>query len=75
MGKKKNEPLTHEEDPILKCGDVARQIGVHRTTVWRWAQSGLLESIRMPENHVGVRKSAVNEILRVSAFFKNKRVE
>jgi excisionase family DNA binding protein len=75
MSKKKSEPLTHEQDPILSCGEVGRQIGVHRTTVWRWAQTGLLESIRMPGNQVGVRKSKVNDILRASNFFKNKRVE
>lgn len=72
--KKKNEPLTHEEDPILKCGEVARQIGVHRTTVWLWVKTGLLEGIRMPNGHVGVRQSTVNEVLRASAFFKDKQV-
>lgn len=73
--KKKTEPLpSHEEDPILKCGEVARQIGVHRTTVWLWAKTGILEAIRMPNNHVGVRQSTVNEVLRVSASFKDKQV-
>ncbi len=69
-------PMTSdEEDPILKCGEVARQIGVHRTTVWLWARTGILEAIRMPNNHVGVRQSTVNEVLRVSARFSEKQVE
>ena len=72
--KKKSEPLTHEEDPILKCGEVGRQIGVHRSTIHRWVTTGLLEGIRMPNHHIGVRKSKVNEILKVSAFFKHKQV-
>ena len=73
--KKKTEPLTHEEDPILNVGEVGRQLGIHRSTVWRWAQTGLLVAIRMPNNHIGVRKSEVNKILKASAFFKDKQVE
>ena len=73
--KKKNEPLTHEEDPILNVGEVGRQLGVHRSTIWRWAQTGLLEAIRMPGNRVGVRRSEVNKILVASAFFKDKQVK
>ena len=75
--KKKSDPPTHEEDPILSCGDVGRQLGKHRTTIWRWVTTGLLEAVRMPGNpgQVGVRKSEVNKILEASAFFKDKRVE
>ena len=76
--KKKSDPLTHQEDPILKCGQVADQIGVHRSTIHRWVISGLLEGIRMPgkqNHHIGVRKSEVNKILKASAFFKDKQVE
>ena len=76
--KKTDEPLTHEEDPILKCGEVGRQIGVHRSTVHRWVMSGLLEGLRLPgkqNHHIGVRKSEVNKILRASAFFKDKQVK
>ena len=73
--KKKNEPLTHEEDPILKCGEVGRQLGIHRTTIWLWAKTGLLEALRMPNGHVGVRQSEVNKILAASAFFKDKQVK
>lgn len=73
--KKKNEPLTHEEDPILKCGEVGRQLGIHRSTIWLWAKTGLLEALRMPNGHVGVRQSEVNKILRASAFFKDKQVK
>ena len=36
---------------------------------------GILEAIRMPNNHVGVRQSTVNEVLRVSASFKDKQVK
>lgn len=75
MATKKKEPLTHEEDPILKCGEVGRQLGVHRSTIHRWVMTGILKGIRMPGNHVGVRKSQVNEILRVSDFYKDKQVE
>ncbi len=73
--KKKTEPLTDEEDPILNVSEVGRQLGIHRSTVWRWAKTGLLEAIRMPSNHVGVRKSEVNKILAASAFFKDKQVK
>ena len=75
--KKKNEPLTHEDDPILSCGDVGRQLGKHRSTIWRWATSGLLEAVRMPgrPGQVGVRKSEVNKILEASAFFQDKQVK
>jgi predicted site-specific integrase-resolvase len=73
--KKKTEPLpSHEEDPILKCGEVGRQLGIHRSTIWLWAKTGLLEAIRMPNGHVGVRQSQVNKILKASAFFEDKQV-
>ena len=61
--KKKNEPPTHEEDPILTCAEVGRVIGKHRATIWRWCSDGSITAIRMPSNHFGVRKSEVNKIL------------
>ena len=66
--KKKSEPLTHEEDPILSCSEVGRAIGKHRTTIWRWCKDGLIKAHRMPSNHIGVRKSEVNKILAASAL-------
>ncbi len=68
VSKKKSEPLTHEEDPILTCGEVGRAIGKHRTTIWRWCNDGLITAIRMPNHHIGVRKSEVNKILAASAL-------
>ncbi len=73
--KKKSDPLTHEEDPFLSCSEVGRQINVHRTTIWRWATTGLLEAVRMPGNRICVRKSEVNKILKASAFFSDKQVK
>ena len=75
--KKSDEPLTHEQDPILSCGEVGRQLGKNRTTIWRWCNDGLLKAIRMPgkPGQVGVRKSEVNKILKAAAFFDDKQVE
>ena len=69
----KLDPLTHEEDPILSCSEVGRQIGKHRTTVWRWVQCGLIKGFPMPNHDIGIRKSEVNKILSASAL--DARVE
>jgi excisionase family DNA binding protein len=41
---------------LLSTGDVARELGVHRSTVWIWIRDGLLKSKRVGTT-VGVRRA------------------
>lgn len=65
-----DQPLTHEEDPILTLSEVGRQLGKHHTTIARWCHDGLLKALRIPGtvNIWGVRKSEVNKFLGASAL-------
>ena len=40
---------------LLSTGDVARELSVHRSTVWLWIKSGLLKSSKVGE-FIGVKR-------------------
>ena len=48
----------------MSSGDVARQLGVHGQTVARWADEGLLPSIRTAGGHRRYRREDVLEFMR-----------
>lgn len=62
----KDQP-THQEDPLMSTGDVARALGKHPATVLRWIQDGLLPYVRI-QGRFSVRKSEVNKLLAGSAI-------
>ncbi len=70
LKKAQDNPPTHEEDPFVPIGEVARQLGVHRNTVHRWINDGLLEAVKRPSELVSVRKSQINKFLGGSALTK-----
>lgn len=41
---------------LLSTGDVARELDVHRSTVWLWIKSGVLKSSKVGD-FIGVKKS------------------
>ena len=49
---------------LLSTGDVARELHVHRSTVWLWIRSGLLKSTRAA-NFIGVKKSDLDKFRAV----------
>lgn len=50
---------------LLSTGDVARELHVHRSTVWLWMKSGLLKSSKVGD-FVGVRRS---DLTRFQAMY------
>lgn len=66
----RQDPPTHQEDPILKLAEVARQLGRSPQTIARWCQDGLLKALPHPDGFgiLGVRKSEVNKFLGASAL-------
>lgn len=48
---KDNGAVTDTEIVLLTSGDVATMFGVDRTTVVRWATTGVLPCIRTPSGH------------------------
>jgi excisionase family DNA binding protein len=46
-----------ESDELLSTADVAKQLGVHRSTVWMWVKNGMLSSVRHGSFHGISRKS------------------
>lgn len=51
------------DEELLNVAQVARRAKVHRETVRRWAESGLIESIVLPSGHRRFRKAAVDAML------------
>lgn len=47
---------------LLSTGDVARELNVHRSTVWLWIKSDLLKSSRVGD-FVGVKRSDLAKFL------------
>lgn len=63
-----DDPLTHEDDPILNLSEVGRMIGKSPQTIGRWCQDGLLRCLPLPNGLRGVRKSEINKFLGGSAL-------
>jgi excisionase family DNA binding protein len=49
---------------LLSTGDVARELHVHRSTVWLWIKSKLLKSTRVGE-FIGVKRSDLDKFRAV----------
>jgi excisionase family DNA binding protein len=49
---------------LLSTGDVARELRVHRSTVWLWIKSKLLKSTRVGE-FIGVKRSDLDKFRSV----------
>jgi excisionase family DNA binding protein len=55
-------------DDLLTTNDVAELAGVSRTTVWRWAEEGLLPAaVTLPSGHRRFRRSDVEALLTPKA--------
>jgi excisionase family DNA binding protein len=53
---------THSEDPLLSFSEVGQQLGVTRTAVAQWAETGRLAYCRLPGGRRRVRQSVVDRI-------------
>jgi len=49
---------------LLSAGDVARELRVHRSTVWLWIKNGLMKSTRVGE-FIGVKRSDLKKFQSV----------
>jgi len=61
------EFVPHRLDPLLSLSEAGRLVGVSHTTIRRWIESGILESIRT-EVWTRVRKSDLIAVTGVAAF-------
>jgi len=59
--------ITVSSDDLISIAEAAKQLQVHHTTVWRWAQNGDLTAI-----HIG--KHILVPIMQVNAL-KEKRAK
>lgn len=57
---------------LLSTGDVARELHVHRSTVWLWIKSKLLKSTRMGE-FIGVKRSDLDKFRAVYRVGSKKK--
>jgi excisionase family DNA binding protein len=53
----------NDDERLLTPGDVRRSFGVTNRTVTRWAETGLLGSIRTPGGHRRYREAEVRALL------------
>ncbi|HSS09088.1 MAG TPA: helix-turn-helix domain-containing protein [Acidimicrobiales bacterium] len=55
------------DDDLLTTAEVADLAGVSRTTVWRWAEDGILPTaVELPSGHRRFRRSDVDALLAPS---------
>lgn len=59
---------THATDPILNQATVAAVLGVHKSTVHRWLETGAMLAVRNPKGILKVRKSTVLNFVRSSKW-------
>ena len=57
-------PNSFVEAKFLSTGQVATELGVHRSTVWSWIKSGLLKHT-VVGSHYGIRPKDVTRLLQV----------
>jgi excisionase family DNA binding protein len=57
-------PEQTEQDVWLSVADVAAELGMHPSTVRKWANEGALRGVRMGERQWRFRRSAVREFER-----------
>ncbi|RYD01467.1 hypothetical protein N752_29640 [Desulforamulus aquiferis] len=55
--------LGQSEDKLLTVTEVAKRLGVSRTTMWRWAKNGLLPVYQLPRGHIRIRESELEKFL------------
>jgi len=65
---------THAADPILNQATVASVLGVHKSTVHRWLETGAMLAVRNPKGILKVRKSTVLNFVRSSKWGDDKAV-
>lgn len=47
-------PTSFKRRGLLSSSDIAKRLGVHRTTVWHWIKSGMLRSVKVTPRFSGV---------------------
>lgn len=57
---------------LLSTGDVARELSVHRSTVWLWIKSGLLKSSKVGE-FIGVKRTDLTKFQSMYHVNGNKK--
>lgn len=55
-------PKSIADDGLLSTADVAKQLDVHRSTVWLWIKRGMLPSEKRGSFH-GVKPAALKRFL------------
>lgn len=53
-----------EHDRLLTPAEVAARFRVDPRTVWRWANTGKLASVRTPGGHHRYRETEINTLLQ-----------
>lgn len=59
---------------LLSTGDVARELDVHRSTVWLWIKNGVLKSSKVGE-FIGVKPADLAKFRAVYHVNGNKEKE
>jgi excisionase family DNA binding protein len=48
-----------EQRGLLTTGAIAKKLNVHRSTVWKWISSGMLQSEQVTPRFVGVSEASL----------------
>lgn len=61
--------MTHVEPLLVRPSQLAHELGVSKTTLWRWRQLGILpHPISLGPRIVGWRRSAIDDWLKSRQF-------
>ena len=60
---RKATALAERDDRLLTAPEVAKRLGVSRTTIWRWSKNKLLTVYQLPGGQVRIRESDLEDFI------------
>ena len=55
--------MAERDDRLLTAPEVARRLGVSRTTIWRWSKNKIIRVCQLPGGQVRIRESDLEDFI------------
>lgn len=71
----KAKALAESEDRLLTVPEVAKRLGISRTTMWRWSKNESLPVYKLPGGHIRIRESDLEKFMENYNFVHSKNTQ